>query len=467
MRLAICMIVKNEEAHLQRCLESVKGLAPIYILDTGSTDKTCEIARRYTDKVFENEYKWNDSFCEARNYIKDKLPPEINWVLSIDADEYLNSPHADIFKLIDEAEQTGHKTIDVILQGEGTISSHHFPRLFKKECKWMGAIHNYLDVSEGNYQNIIIVYGYSEAHKKDPDRSFRILSREAMKPGAKRDIFYLAREYWYRHKYKEAIDWYNKYLKVATWVPEMADAYVMIARCYIKLGNWMLARQHCALAINLNANYKEALSLLGDLTGPTNSERWYKMAHEATNANVLFVNDIRTYREIQLIENIPDVYDYKSVLYIGASTRRQEMVKNFRCHGYEIDIVEPFLTNVEYCKLMPGIDNVYESKIQTFLPKRKYDIVMWWHGPEHLLRDEIVYTLNHIERMANKYVILACPWGKYEQGTTDGNIHENHTKHWYPQEFNRLGYKTNTIGKVDVPGSNLLAYKKIQGAINE
>ena len=66
MTLGLCMIVKNEEKVLARCLESVKGVFDhIAIADTGSTDKTKEIARKYAD-VFA-EYRWQDDFAAARN----------------------------------------------------------------------------------------------------------------------------------------------------------------------------------------------------------------------------------------------------------------------------------------------------------------------------------------------------------------------------------------------------------------
>lgn len=459
MRLAICMIVKNESAHLDRCLQSVQGLGDIYIVDTGSIDNTCEIARKYTDKVFENEYKWNDSFAEARNYVLDKC--DADWVLSIDADEFLVDQGA-VLKALDNV--GNYNTVNVTLKAERHNSTHKFPRLFKRAaCRWQGAIHNYLNVSEENNSDIVIVFGYSEAHKKDPDRAFRILSKEVEKPGKVRELYYLAREYVYRGKYTEAIDWYKKYLQVSKWVPEMADAYLMIAKSYIKLGKYMLARQHLVLAINLNNDFKEALELMGWLTGPKNSAKWYKWAHEANNDNVLFINDTRTPRDMQLITCIPDVFKYKSVLYIGAHEGRMEMLKDFRNFGYIIDIVEPFDKNVEYCKLIPGVDNVYLSTIQDFKPNKKYDIIFWWHGPEHISEGEINSTFKHIENMGMKFVILGCPWGKYEQTAIKGNDYEIHQKHWYPEELNRLGYKTNTIGTVDVKGSNLLAWKQLQG----
>lgn len=61
------MIVKNEEEVLRQCLDSVNNLCEeIIIVDTGSTDKTKEIAREYTDKVI--DFKWIDDFSAARNF---------------------------------------------------------------------------------------------------------------------------------------------------------------------------------------------------------------------------------------------------------------------------------------------------------------------------------------------------------------------------------------------------------------
>jgi glycosyltransferase involved in cell wall biosynthesis len=69
--MSLCMIVKNEEKVLRRCLDPVKGIVDeIIIVDTGSTDNTKEIAKDYTDKIF--EFKWNNNFSEARNYAASK-----------------------------------------------------------------------------------------------------------------------------------------------------------------------------------------------------------------------------------------------------------------------------------------------------------------------------------------------------------------------------------------------------------
>lgn len=325
MRIAICMIVKNESKHIEKCLQSVYGLGNIYILDTGSIDDTCKIARIYSNFVYENEYKWNDNFAEARNYILNKANED--WILSIDADNELEAGGQDkIRDAIFKAEENGFKTIEVILQHEDTGSTHYFPNVFKRtECYWKGAIHNYISISESNKSDIVIKYGYSEAHKLDPDRSFRILSKEVQKPGMVRELYYYAREWWYKKDYDKAIEWYNKYLKIASWSQEIADAYFMVAKCYARLKKYYEARVACLMAININTDFKEALELMADLTGPINSERWLNWSYTAQNRGVLFVNKIKEKNN----KYYDDLYQNdKPDRYINIYKRAVEMIYN-------------------------------------------------------------------------------------------------------------------------------------------
>lgn len=104
--LSLCMIVKNEENFLERCLNSVKGLVDeIIIVDTGSTDKTKEIARRFTDKVF--DFEWCDDFSAARNESLKHATGD--WILVLDADEVIAERDHDIIReLIRDEKSRGY-----------------------------------------------------------------------------------------------------------------------------------------------------------------------------------------------------------------------------------------------------------------------------------------------------------------------------------------------------------------------
>ncbi len=95
--ISVCMIVKNEENVLARCLDSLKELADeIIVVDTGSTDKTKEIAAKYTDKIY--DFAWIDDFSAARNFAFSKA--SCDYIYSADADEVLDVQNIARFKVL-------------------------------------------------------------------------------------------------------------------------------------------------------------------------------------------------------------------------------------------------------------------------------------------------------------------------------------------------------------------------------
>jgi glycosyltransferase involved in cell wall biosynthesis len=285
-KIAVAMIVKNESACLEKCLESVKWADAIYIEDTGSLDDTVKIARRYADKVSYRE--WTDSFAEARNSVKAKVKED--WILSIDADEILHATEhqvrAAVLKHVESA------SIGITMQGK-EVSSFIFPRLFKNipEVSWSGAIHNTLQApNQANAPEIVIEYGHSPAHALDKNRAFRILKAEHEKdPKNTRIMYYLAREHYYRKEYLEAVNLFDEYLAISTFKAERADAYYLKATCLWALKRGEEARLACLNALNLNANFKRAAKLMAEMSWPVNARVWLAMAEAGNNQDLLFV----------------------------------------------------------------------------------------------------------------------------------------------------------------------------------
>ncbi|MFH0701753.1 MAG: tetratricopeptide repeat protein [Candidatus Woesearchaeota archaeon] len=107
--LSLCMIVKNEEQFLEQCLNSVKNLVDeIIIVDTGSIDKTKEIASKFTEKIF--DFQWCDDFSAARNESLKHATKD--WILILDADELVTKEeYLKIKEAISNAEVGGYSIL--------------------------------------------------------------------------------------------------------------------------------------------------------------------------------------------------------------------------------------------------------------------------------------------------------------------------------------------------------------------
>ena len=97
--ISLCMIVKDEEKVIGRCLESVKDLVDeIIIVDTGSKDKTKEIVSKFTDKIY--DFEWVNDFAKARNFSFSKATKD--YILWLDADDVIFEADRKKFKELKE-----------------------------------------------------------------------------------------------------------------------------------------------------------------------------------------------------------------------------------------------------------------------------------------------------------------------------------------------------------------------------
>jgi glycosyltransferase involved in cell wall biosynthesis len=149
--LSLCMIVRNEENDLPACLAEVSALVDeIVIVDTGSTDRTRDIAREHGARLV--EMVWADDFALARN--EALRHARGRWILSLDADErldYMNGHHLrKAIRMVDQSPE-GEEILALALllesevgkPGSGLITRHVFPRVFRnrEEIRWKGALH--------------------------------------------------------------------------------------------------------------------------------------------------------------------------------------------------------------------------------------------------------------------------------------------------------------------------------------
>lgn len=304
-RISVVLIVKNEELLLTRCLDSVREADEFVVVDTGSTDKTMDVLRAWaedrgvTDKVRTGFFAWCDDFSAARNYAKSLATGD--WILTIDADEYLVGPFDDVR----QASVQAFMAANVRMPSEADPPTvHYFPKLFRnsEQVWWNGAIHNHLSVNGEDTASVpTIVYGFSPAHAIDPVRTLRILEREvATRPDAVREMFYLGREYYYRRQYEQSVIMLGRYVQKSEQRYEKADAFYIMARGFHALSQWSDARDACVQALIINPHFKEACCFMAVLSGlkhddprfVANGQQWMRMAETADNRNVMFVRPL-------------------------------------------------------------------------------------------------------------------------------------------------------------------------------
>jgi len=175
------MIIKNEEKYLEKCLLSVSDLVDeIVIVDTGSTDNTLDIIRKYPD-VFIHHYQWNNNFASARNYAIDKCSGD--YILVLDADEHITEGSRKVLEEIVNKQQIGKLKQVNMFEKDGIIfsSSIYISRFFPKSVRYNGAIHEQLDSNLPRVEMGITVTHYGYLNKGKNTRNIPLLLKELSK----------------------------------------------------------------------------------------------------------------------------------------------------------------------------------------------------------------------------------------------------------------------------------------------
>lgn len=307
--LSLCMIVKDEEECLGRCLESVGEAADeIVVVDTGSTDATKRVAARYTQKVF--DLPWTDDFSAARNaaFARATKP----YLLWLDADDVLD-------------ERAREELIALKPRLDGTVDAVFLPYLyafhedgapalvFERErivrrdagFRFEGRVHEAMAVW-GNVLHEDIPVRHTRAHsngRRNLEIYERVLARgETL---CARDAYYYARELSDCGETERAVRAFGDFLAMDGWIENRLDALVRRGACLEALGRGEEAKRSYldALALSPRAEALCALGALCEREGrPDGAVFWYRAALlcEAPVRTGAFVN--------------PDAYGYEPLM---------------------------------------------------------------------------------------------------------------------------------------------------------
>jgi glycosyltransferase involved in cell wall biosynthesis len=270
--LSLCMIVKNEERNLPKCLDSVKGLTSEFVIvDTGSTDQTRGVAVSYGAQVIPFDFTIVD-FAAARN--RAIAGARGQWILVLDADEALAPESATkIEKLVALGENAGY-----FLERHNHSSDSENPvtdyvvRLFpnRPNYRYRGRVHEIIDRSilagggRLHQTDIRIDHSFSsdrEARRHKNHWYIEILKEEiAADPSDDSRLDFLAAEYHQLEMFDEAIEIAERIVRVR---PQDARAHYFLGVYHLLYkADLVRARADFNQALKLRPNYPEATAFL-------------------------------------------------------------------------------------------------------------------------------------------------------------------------------------------------------------
>lgn len=287
MKLGLGLIVRNEEHDLPRCLNTfLPQFDCVAIVDTGSTDRTMEIAREIiaqhphlTESYVGQNLSYSDDngrlcdFGQARNlYVKILEAWGCDFSMSCDADDSFIGP-SDLKKYLEE---NGADIFNLKYH----LNDHHYILSFKiwrtaLGCRYVGRVHEYLHFDWNNkFDNsggieIRHHVGHHEGQEHGTERNLRILRQEIYPP--LRTLFYYANENVDAQNYPEAIKWYIEYIRRVQMGEPTWD--VELAHCYWRAARWL---QHLGKTAEAEALSHELLK-----RDPSWSESWCELAYIA------------------------------------------------------------------------------------------------------------------------------------------------------------------------------------------
>lgn len=279
-KISVAIIARDRAKEIEACLQSVRGVDEIVVLDTGSVDAAPRIA--LSNKAVVYYYRWDDDFAAARNRVLDYVHHP--WVLSIDTDEVLSTGVQSLYDCVNK--NFSSKVVGVrIDQPNG---SFYGARLFRKDAThWRREIHEELDRAADMVTNeIAIQHRPAKDHQADPQRNIKILRRCLERnPLSIMDAYYMGYELHTIGQYDAALYWLALFIEISRVTPNFtSEAYYLTADCYCKLHRVGKAIDALIESVKANPNMKASYAKLYQLT---KNESWREKENAASNDNVI------------------------------------------------------------------------------------------------------------------------------------------------------------------------------------
>lgn len=292
--VSLCMIVKDEEEVLDRCLSCFGKLADeIIIVDTGSGDRTKEIAGNYTDRIY--DFVWRNDFSAARNYGLEKASME--YCMWVDADDVMTGAAQEEF--LEMKERISVDT-DIIMMPYQTgfdeedrpVFTYYRERIVRNTgaFRFAGKVHETIPL-HGKVQYEEIPIEHRKIKAGDPGRNLNIYRKmeENGEEFDSRSLYYYGRELLTHGNFEKAARIFRAFLdRPDGWMENQIDAARLLARCLRETGREKEALEALFSSFRYDVPRGETCCDLGkyflDRGGYEQSAFWYRQALLAKKA---------------------------------------------------------------------------------------------------------------------------------------------------------------------------------------
>jgi glycosyltransferase involved in cell wall biosynthesis len=316
--LTLYLIVRNEEIHLDNCLKSFQGIwKELLIVDTGSTDKTKEIAQKYNARIL--DFEWINDFSAARNFALANI--KTDWIMMVDADDIIEEEDKNLLleKMLDTIPQYDLTYLEYIYSGtkEKRLKVHFFPRIWKNHLglKYERDIHETIFPPPGTKiieLNIPIIHNKQVSHKQSIERNLTLLKKNLKtNPDDELTIHFICEEYDDAHDLDNLIFWLKKYQTLKPSNPDhLLKNTIKLGISYLKKGEILFAKYYFEKAIKLKADQIDPYFYLAEMEinyfSPQKAIRlltFAKQLQKTTNAKIVTDFDKKLYNP-ELVEKL-------------------------------------------------------------------------------------------------------------------------------------------------------------------